>query len=325
MKQAFARFFEKITTPLWKEDLSTIASRLSTDVERHRLALDKSSIAMNEVFDWHHISRTLAPFAPGFEALVRRREVVPLESVDLKQVEGLFASKEDLSRFSSIDAFAQSAAPLLLQPRAGQTPREHLSELMNHSQVRMTSPFKQAGLGDSLHLHLWDRRVFISNAGGSHHYAAAACLARQHNLAVPLDAPLYVHEIDAKAATQVLRQYEVFSVAKADLEPEHWLQLQDLHVSLVPDQRRFSESDRLWLVIPKGNERAQFLIDEMIRRQAPSLNSALAQHLNEQFGQPAPVAFREKHPRDGMPEQTVEDHEDESDESDAHYGYAPAP
>lgn len=110
--------------------------------------------------------------------------VVPAFECDLQDVEGLHGGKAMELSFATVQAFGKYFADFL---SASATP-EALRAMLAHDEVRILHP----NGGDGFALDLWDGRLFLSNHGGSHHFAGAAYIARQLGTALALRGPCVV-------------------------------------------------------------------------------------------------------------------------------------
>lgn len=132
--------------------------------------------------------------------LVITRSVAAFEC-DLQDVEGISAGKSDGSFFASVQAFGKSFADY---QSASATP-EALRAMLAHDEVRIL----RANGGDGFALDLWDGRLFLSNHGGSHHFAGAAYIARQLGTALTLRGPCTVTWLAEPGWRWVLDRYRL--------------------------------------------------------------------------------------------------------------------
>jgi hypothetical protein len=63
-----------------------------------------------------------------------------------------------------------------------------------------------------LTVDLWDKRVWLINSGGSHHFAAAKYIAARLNRPVPVQGSLHSYSIDGKAIASLSRDFEMFAI-----------------------------------------------------------------------------------------------------------------
>lgn len=78
-----------------------------------------------------------------------------------------------------------------------------------HREIRI---IHQANSSDCFIRHDWDGRVFLSNSGGSHHFAAARLIARSLGQQVPLRGRLYQRGVNAAPVAALTRDYTMFIV-----------------------------------------------------------------------------------------------------------------
>ncbi|MBT0960312.1 DUF6685 family protein [Denitromonas iodatirespirans] len=123
---------------------------------------------------------------------------------DIQDVVGLSASKSDLASFSSLDAMVEMKAPELIDPVTEEKLRENLA----WREVRILKP----ETSDFFARYVWDGRLFLINAGGSHHFAAARYLAARLGTSVPLRGTLRTYGINEMALASLQRDYEMFVI-----------------------------------------------------------------------------------------------------------------
>lgn len=120
---------------------------------------------------------------------------------DIRDVDGLAVSKSRLDVHDSLDDFAESRCTWLL----GSITVDAVNRALAHHEVRIMrgqDAFTQYG---------WDGRLFLSNAGGSHHFAGARWLAGQLNHRVPLCGPLDVVRLVPEAVDAVCTGFDIFT------------------------------------------------------------------------------------------------------------------
>lgn len=135
----------------------------------------------------HIVSRSME--CPAGRLCVMRRAAS--FSFDIAEVEGIAASKSSDRFFPTVGAFGADYAAYIKAP----VTEVGLTKMLSHREVRIAMPDGT----DRVMLRLWDGRLFLVNAGGSHHFAAAAYIARRTNSKVPLTADLTVHMLNEAA------------------------------------------------------------------------------------------------------------------------------
>lgn len=128
-------------------------------------------------------------------------QVVRAFECELQDVEGLSGGKSNDWFFATVQAFGKSFADY---QGASATP-EALRAMLAHNEVRIL----RANGGDGFALDLWDDRLFLSNHGGSHHFAGAAYIARQLGTLVPLRGPCTVTRLAEPGWRWLLGRYRL--------------------------------------------------------------------------------------------------------------------
>ncbi|WP_425352097.1 DUF6685 family protein [Isorropodon fossajaponicum symbiont] len=61
-----------------------------------------------------------------------------------------------------------------------------------------------------LEAYSWDKRIFLMNSGGSHHFASARYIANKLNKNVGISGKLEKYNINQNIVRQLLNKYDVF-------------------------------------------------------------------------------------------------------------------
>jgi len=113
-------------------------------------------------------------------------EVEENYQTEIQKVEGLSASKSDLSKFESLDELVETNSREMID--------SILQQNLRHSEIRI---IHMKGI-DCFVTYSWDSksRLFLSNSGGSHHFSAARYIASRIDEKVPLNGKLLRYYID---------------------------------------------------------------------------------------------------------------------------------
>jgi len=125
-------------------------------------------------------------------------------TLDIGAIAGLSASKSDLQAYDTMEAFARARCGDFLQDGS----QHGLYANLAHNEIRIL----RDGSADSLTLYAWDGRVFLSNHGGSHHFAAAHYLASELAIAVPIEAKLHIHRLSGAAIEALADRFTIFAL-----------------------------------------------------------------------------------------------------------------
>lgn len=124
---------------------------------------------------------------------------------EIQDVAGLSASKSKLSTFTSLDEMAKTNSPEMVEP----VTKEKLEQNLAHREIRIlrdNSP-------DFFVQYLWDKRVFLVNAGGSHHFAAARYIAGCLDIPVPLSGVLVQRGIKKDVTSTLCQDFDMFLIS----------------------------------------------------------------------------------------------------------------
>jgi len=144
-----------------------------------------------------------ARHVPSLERIVSQT-IVPHFSCDITDVDGIGAAKGFPERFAELDAWVENDSPEMIHPMTAET----LQRDLDHREIRIFDPEG----GDYFVRHAWDGRLFLSNAGGAHHFAAARYLARRLGQKVPLEGKLYSYAFNASAIEELRNEFAMFTI-----------------------------------------------------------------------------------------------------------------
>ena len=127
---------------------------------------------------------------------------------DISDVEGISASKSDERFFASVQDFGRDFTKYLgLGVEAAS-----LERMRHHDQSRIL----HSPPSDGFSWAAWDGRLFLDNAGGSHHFAGASFLAAELKQRIELTGPIYASWLNAGAWRWLTDQYHLFYVQALD-------------------------------------------------------------------------------------------------------------
>jgi hypothetical protein len=138
-------------------------------------------------------------------ATLGRCEVVDDWRCDISEVHGFGASKSNLSDFATTDQMAEACCP----ENISEISRQKLEENLSHKGIRVT----RSPSADFFRRYAWDGRIFLINADGSHHFAAAKYIASRLGVQVPLRGKLHSYSMNAEAIASLQRDFEMFVIS----------------------------------------------------------------------------------------------------------------
>lgn len=126
---------------------------------------------------------------------------------DIQAVEGLAASKSELTDFQSLDAMVETNSKAMIDAIT----EEKLQANLAHNEIRILRP---GSVSDHFARYLWDGgRIFLMNHGGSHHFAAARYIAARLKRPVPLSGSQYTYGINPAALQALRADFEIFVIS----------------------------------------------------------------------------------------------------------------
>lgn len=228
-------------------------------------------IASDSVVSWEGLSE-----APWSDRAPREtvQTLVATEVIDwqcdIRQVDGLSASKAPLEAFATLDQFALHSCASELA--------KGLDACLQHCRSRIAS-------GDRYPLSVaqWDGRLFVENSDGSHHFAAARYIAGQEKRRIELPVRLRRSSFDPDALAKLRRRYEVFAV-RGPRAFAIWEALGrfEVRIERADAPRQVGEDTELWFLArgPRAEKAA------MLLRGAGALD--VGRHLQDLAGKPLP-------------------------------------
>ena len=137
-------------------------------------------------------------FESGCGPLVASRQVDGFDC-DICEVDGIAASKSSGRHFESVDEFGADFVAFKQVPVGS----DGLRSMLAHHEVRIT---RGSGL-DGFAVRCWDGRLFLLNAGGSHHFAGAAHISKGLRQRVAIRGKLKIYSLSAPAFSGLFDQY----------------------------------------------------------------------------------------------------------------------
>lgn len=123
---------------------------------------------------------------------------------EIQDITGLSASKSELRNFSSLDEMVETNSKEMIFP----INHEKLEQNLNWREVRIF----HKNSSDSLVTHAWDKRIFLANSGGSHHFASARYQAKRLNKKIPIKGKLKSYRINENSVDSLIKQFEMFVI-----------------------------------------------------------------------------------------------------------------
>jgi len=211
---------------LIREHIFGLPDRLETALASYgqgrEVALEPQGIALGTRIDWSCWGRigaqrnerpdALLGFSAGRSGYQAHWRSVPALAAltrtttqrlecDIRDVDGLAACKSPLAPHATLDSFAQAHCQHLI----AQTTPEALDRLLAWNEIRILRG------GDFFQAFAYEPdRLFLCNAGGGHHFAAARYVAGRLGAPVPLGGRLVLVELDEDAVAALLREFEIF-------------------------------------------------------------------------------------------------------------------
>ena len=124
---------------------------------------------------------------------------------DIQEIVGLSCSKSTLKDFATLDQMVETNSQEMITP----VTIDKLHQNLEHREIRI---IHNENTDDHFVQYMWDGRLFLINAGGSHHFAAARYIANRLNISVSLSGKLYIYSINEQSVISLCNKYEMFII-----------------------------------------------------------------------------------------------------------------
>lgn len=141
---------------------------------------------------------------------IGRCEITNDWTCDISDVYGFSASKSNLIEFADTDEMVETNSPSLIADIS----HEGLKKNLNHKEIRI---LHDPDTTDHFTRYMWDRRVFLMNTGGSHHFAAAKYIAARLPAKVALKGDLHTYSLNSSTIASLRNEFDIFVISD---EPE---------------------------------------------------------------------------------------------------------
>jgi len=223
---------------------------------------------------------------PGFGSPINRKDLANLtecETTDnwhcpIRQVEGLLASKSDLTKFLSIDDFATTISPELI---SDVTLRGILKSLA-HGEIRILRD-EYDRKSDFFIRYPWDsNRIFLINSGGSHHFSAARYLAYHLDYRIVLTGKLKTYRLIPEAVRTLTNDFDLYSVPKSLFNGLSDV-LHDFSAPFGIYSLPRPYHNHTMILLPRDNERSIKASSVMRKHGTPNIADLINLSLNKQY------------------------------------------
>ncbi|VWD38587.1 DUF6685 family protein [Burkholderia contaminans] len=183
---------------------------------------------------------------------------------DISDIEGIGNSKSSDRCFASVKAFGLDFATY----DKASVDVAGLSRMLSHREVRIL----RRDPGDAVGVRLWDGRLFLYNAGGSHHFAGAHYIASEIKMCVPLRARLEVIELNVPAVRWLLARFTPISIPRDTANAASRLVAQVLGSSYtLPIPGGLARATEL-LLVPEVGEASPLVVEQFECSGMPRIN-----------------------------------------------------
>lgn len=126
--------------------------------------------------------------------------------IDLSEINGFLHSKSDLSLYRTIEEFVLKACPSYVNDVS----IDKLEEMLSWPEFRLLNSPETTT--DQFAIYGWSPKIFVQNAGGSHHMGASHYLAKKLNQCVPIQGKVSINLISKSAFEIFDSKYAAFAI-----------------------------------------------------------------------------------------------------------------
>lgn len=148
---------------------------------------------------------------PEFDSFGQCEEI-PQWECEIQDIAGLSCSKSELHRFTNLDNLVETNSPEMIN----EITAEKLQKNLAHKEIRIIH--ESNNTSDHFSCYLWDKRIFLSNSGGSHHFAAARYIASRIKQKVRLKGKLKNYSINPKSMDALCKKFSIFVISDGSQE-----------------------------------------------------------------------------------------------------------
>ena len=158
-------------------------------------------------YQWFSLDR------PDFDRIVRRTTNRQVQ-IDIADICGFASSKSNLSAFANTDEMALAWREF----DADDLSEQNLARMLDHREIRL---LHQGSTDDCFCQFQWDARLWLSNAGGSHHFAGAKYIAAQLGKLVPITGDLVSYSFDNQVLASMTNEFDLFAIPSQSVDAYH--------------------------------------------------------------------------------------------------------
>lgn len=193
------------------EDVFPFHSMQIEQTNRYNCFYSKCSVSYFKSSTVDH-DKLAAVFNPIIKMPLRNSNIQPPKySIDISELGGFSNSKSPLTLFKTMDDFVEQRCPSYVDSIT----HERLAEMLKHNEIRIVNSPETTS--DEFYVYGWAPKLFLCNAGGSHHLAAAQYLSKRLNEPVALEARINTYTISLHDLNIFDSQYEAFILPNGEL------------------------------------------------------------------------------------------------------------
>lgn len=129
-------------------------------------------------------------------------------TIDISEVRGLSASKSPIENYHSMQQFVEKECLRFFKVN-----ENDLQSNLAHKQIRI---IHSEHTTDHFRVYGWSDKLFLSNGGGSHHFASAQYIAEKLSKPVPITGDLSLNYIDEKGLLSFIQKYSSLLIPESD-------------------------------------------------------------------------------------------------------------
>lgn len=129
-------------------------------------------------------------------------------TIDISNVTGLSASKAPLEDYCTMQQFVEKECRKYFE-----LTEDSLNKNLAHQEIRILHREKTS---DHFKMYGWSDKLFLSNGGGSHHFASAQYIAKHLSINIPITGEMILHHLHEEGLLKFLKTFSSLLVPFSD-------------------------------------------------------------------------------------------------------------
>lgn len=129
-------------------------------------------------------------------------------TINISDVAGLSASKAPLEDYCTMQQFVEKDCRIFFE-----LTEDSLNRNLAHQEIRILHREKPS---DHFKMYGWSDKLFLSNSGGSHHFASAQYIAKHLSINIPIAGEMILHHLHEEELLKFLKTFSSVLIPFSD-------------------------------------------------------------------------------------------------------------